>query len=115
MQYHCMFVQKKLRKIYEQMYDEYAMRGNDRKITRIYDLTSEHGYFATIFTQMGFPVSIDRNFSSEIEKIYTKMGMKVSNGVCSKKKHLDNKAVGIGTRLRSEDQKNENVRFGIRI
>lgn len=85
MQYHCMFVQKKLRKIYEQMYDEYAMRGNDRKITRIYDLTSEHGYFATIFTQMGFQVSMDRNFSSEIEKIYTKMGMKVSNGVCSKK------------------------------
>lgn len=78
-QYHCIFFQKKLRKIFDQMYDENVMQGNHRKICELYDLTKHSGYFATIFSQMGFHVYRANVFSPEEHAIYTQIGMKLSN------------------------------------
>lgn len=75
-QYHCIFYQKKLRKILEQMYDNGLMRGNDKKFSAIYDFTKNRGYFAFLFSQMGFHIYRNSKISLETE-IYRRMGMNV--------------------------------------
>lgn len=74
-QYHCILHQRKLRNVYAQMYDENIMRGKDRKTYEVYDLTQDSGYFAVIFSQMGFRVFKDCNLSKEENEIYAHLGM----------------------------------------
>lgn len=81
MQYHCMLHQRKLRNVYEKMYDANIMRGRDRKIHGIHDLMQNNGYFVTIFSQMGFRVWKDSHLSQDEKKVYSYLGMKISDSL----------------------------------
>lgn len=104
-QYHCMFCQKKLRRVLERLYDENIMRGQCRKNCKLYDKTGI-GYFSLLFSQMGFDVCADRDLPNETGKIYAKMGMRVS----FVSEMTDTKAILLSEEVDSE---NEDIRFRI--